>query len=95
MNDACDDANYGQKCLNFYVDYTTRKKGPDKECKVDDVKPEVGTEVTTRTRVTLTVSCGESEEDTSQTNNNTTDEENSQTSNNTTSKNKNENERGE
>lgn len=74
MNDACDDADYGPGCLNFHVNYKT-KKGSDEECSVYDVKPDIGTKVTTKTRVNLTVRCDVYEEETSQENTDTTEEE--------------------
>ncbi|MGH3777802.1 MAG: hypothetical protein ACRDRR_19070 [Pseudonocardiaceae bacterium] len=86
MNQACDDAGHQPGCLNFHVNYTTKKKSSDKECTVDDVSPNIGTPVTTSTRVRLKVSCGTSESDTSQTDTDTTDKKQNQTNTDTNDK---------
>ncbi|MGH4025488.1 MAG: hypothetical protein ACRDRV_13015 [Pseudonocardiaceae bacterium] len=58
VDNACEDANQGPRCLNINIDYSSGKGSPE-DCTVENVSPEIGTKVTTRTPVTLQVSCNE------------------------------------
>lgn len=58
VDNACAEANLGPRCLNVNIDYSSEKGSPE-DCTVENVSPEIGTKVTTRTPVTLQVSCTE------------------------------------
>lgn len=60
MHSNCKAANYGPNCLNLHISYSP-PKGPHKNCTVDKQSPDMDTKVTTSTRITLHVSCEQSE----------------------------------
>jgi len=64
-DNACAAANLGPRCLNIHIDYSSAQGSPE-DCTVENVSPEIGTKVTTRTPVTLRVSCNEPDPGTSE-----------------------------
>jgi hypothetical protein len=56
MNSACKEAHYGPKCLNLHINYDPAGK-PHNNCRWSDQSPNIGTPVTTSTRITLDVTC--------------------------------------